>query len=160
MKYLGKIQHDKDLVTKEFVESKAAEIGTQLVTNYSLTSVLHFKGTTTVNIVDGSNTNPNISGYTTRNNGDIIINSTTGKEYVYSNNAWHLLGPVEIDMNLYIQKPQSAVEDQVLVYNGSNWVAKDPGVLGIYQYGTEDLIPGVSDLADGTLYFYIAPELE
>ena len=53
-----------------------------LRTNLGLSNALHFIGKATVDITDGSTTDPSISGYSTKTAGDVIIDKNNSREYV------------------------------------------------------------------------------
>lgn len=58
-----------------------------LRTSLGLSNALHFIGKATVNIADGSTTDPEISGYTVstdRKAGDVIIDKNNSREYVWT----------------------------------------------------------------------------
>lgn len=57
-----------------------------------ITGAMHYIGTATVPITNGSSTDPGISGYSISNaqNGDIIVYQT--KEFVWESNQWRLIG--------------------------------------------------------------------
>lgn len=64
-----------------------------LVEALNLSGAMHLIGTTNINITDGSNTNPEIEGYTTRTPGDVIIDKNSAREYVWTSiGQWELLG--------------------------------------------------------------------
>ena len=57
-----------------------------------LSNAMHFVGIATVAITDGSTTNPSISGYTTKQKGDVIIDKESAYEYVWTGSKWEKLG--------------------------------------------------------------------
>ena len=57
-----------------------------------LSNAMHFVGIATVAITDGSTTNPSISGYTTKQKGDVIIDKESAYEYVWTGSKWERLG--------------------------------------------------------------------
>ena len=57
-----------------------------------LSNAMHFVGIATVAITDGSTTNPSISGYTTKQKGDVIIDKDSAYEYVWTGSKWEKLG--------------------------------------------------------------------
>lgn len=67
-----------------------------LVNKLGLSTAMHFIGKATVAITDNSTTNPNISGYdftSDRKPGDVIIDSNSDAEYVWTiNGTWEKLG--------------------------------------------------------------------
>lgn len=67
-----------------------------LLSNLGLSTAMHFIGKATVAITDNSTTNPNISGYdftSDRKPGDVIIDSNSDAEYVWTiNGTWEKLG--------------------------------------------------------------------
>lgn len=70
--------------------------------NLGLSNVLHFRGIATVEISDGSNIDPEIEGYNTRANGDIIIDKNNACEYIWYEDHWECLGPE----GLYVTKDE------------------------------------------------------
>lgn len=66
-----------------------------LRTNLGLSNALHFRGIATVAITDGSTTNPTISGYdfSKKEAGDVIIDSVSAYEFVWTGSKWERLGP-------------------------------------------------------------------
>ena len=59
-----------------------------------LSTAMHFIGKATVDITDGSTTDPKITGYTTKTAGDVIIDKNNSYEYVWTlENKWERLGP-------------------------------------------------------------------
>ena len=76
---------DWDAVNKAYVDNKAA----------GLTGAMHFQGKATVDIADGSTTDPVISGYDFANKkakGDVILGKDDHKEYVWTGSVWEELG--------------------------------------------------------------------
>ena len=75
-----------DLTTKAQVASYVA------TKTAGLTGAMHFKGTATVAITDGSTTNPTITGYdwSTKEAGDVVTYGA--KEFVWTGTAWEELG--------------------------------------------------------------------
>ena len=76
---------DWDAVNKAYVDNKAA----------GLTGAMHFQGKATVDIADGSTTDPVISGYDFANKkakGDVILGKDDHKEFVWNGSTWELLG--------------------------------------------------------------------
>ena len=67
---------------KSYIDGKTA----------GLTGAMHFIGKATVDIADGSTTDPAISGYTTKAKGDVILGKDDHKEFVWDGNKWELLG--------------------------------------------------------------------
>ena len=73
-----------DLVTR-------AQVSTYVASKTAgLTGAMHFIGTATVPITDGSTTDPEISGYTTKTAGDVVLYGA--KEFVWNGSAWEELG--------------------------------------------------------------------
>lgn len=66
-----------------------------LRTNLGLSNALHFRGIATVEITDGSTTNPTISGYdfSKKEAGDVIIDKDSAYEFIWSGSKWERLGP-------------------------------------------------------------------
>lgn len=59
-----------------------------------LSTAMHFIGKATVDITDGSTTDPKITGYTTKTAGDVIIDKSNSYEYVWTlEGKWERLGP-------------------------------------------------------------------
>ena len=67
---------------KSYIDEKTA----------GLTGAMHFIGKATVDIADGSTTDPAISGYTTKAKGDVILGKYDHKEFVWDGSKWELLG--------------------------------------------------------------------
>lgn len=67
---------------KTYIDNKTA----------GLTGAMHFIGKATVDIADGSTTDPAISGYTTKTKGDVILGKDDHKEFVWNGTKWELLG--------------------------------------------------------------------
>ena len=70
---------------KSYIDGKTA----------GLTGAMHFQGKATVDIADGSTTNPVISGYDFTNKkakGDVILGKDDHKEFVWDGSKWELLG--------------------------------------------------------------------
>lgn len=65
---------------------------TTLRESLGLSNAMHFVGIATVAIADGSTTNPSISGYTTKQKGDVIIDKESAYEYVWTGSKWERLG--------------------------------------------------------------------
>lgn len=65
---------------------------TTLRESLGLSNAMHFIGIATVAITDGSTTNPSISGYTTKQKGDVIIDKESAYEYVWTGSKWERLG--------------------------------------------------------------------
>lgn len=64
-----------------------------LRTSLGLSNAMHYIGKATVAITDGSTTDPKIGGNaTTLVSGDVVIDSTDSREYVWNGSAWELLG--------------------------------------------------------------------
>lgn len=61
--------------------------------NLGLSNAMHFIGVAKVAITDGSTTDPQITGYSTKTAGDVIIDKDSSYEYVWSSaNKWERLG--------------------------------------------------------------------
>ena len=70
---------------KSYIDEKTA----------GLTGAMHFQGKATVDIADGSTTDPVISGYDFANKkakGDVILGKDDHKEFVWDGSKWELLG--------------------------------------------------------------------
>lgn len=64
-----------------------------LKTSLGLSSAMHYIGKATVTITDGSTTDPKIGGSaTTLVSGDVVIDSSDSREYVWNGSKWELLG--------------------------------------------------------------------
>lgn len=64
-----------------------------LVDSLGLSKAMRFIGIATVAITDGSTTDPGITNYTTKTAGDVIIDSDSSREYIWSTTGeWELLG--------------------------------------------------------------------
>lgn len=57
-----------------------------------LTGAMHFIGKATVDITDGSTTDPQIANYTTKEKGDVILGKDDHKEFVWNGAIWEELG--------------------------------------------------------------------
>lgn len=94
----------KDVVSDIGANSTSTDLPTaQAVAQYvqaqtgglgGLTGAMHFRGTSTVAITDGSTVNPTISGYDFHgngdNSGDVVL--WNAQEYVWTGSSWELLG--------------------------------------------------------------------
>lgn len=70
---------------KNYIDEKTA----------GLTGAMHYQGKATVDIADGSTTDPVISGYDFANKkakGDVILGKDDHKEFVWNGSTWELLG--------------------------------------------------------------------
>lgn len=77
------------IAEKSDLDAKIQAINNQLG---GLTGAMHFIGKATVDITDGSTTDPVISGYTTKEKGDVILGKDDHKEFVWNGSAWEELG--------------------------------------------------------------------
>lgn len=82
-----------------------------------LSNAMHFVGIATVAITDGSTTNPSISGYTTKQKGDVIIDKESAYEYVWTGDKWERLGG-----DGSYKTVQSAVVDPTASGNSSTFI--------------------------------------
>ena len=95
-------------ITTKSIDSEVANNSNNLITsgavkNYvdttlsGISSAMHFIGIANSIIVDGEADDPYITGYSINNaqNGDVIA-TDNGEEYVWYNDAWHILGPENI----------------------------------------------------------------
>ena len=57
-----------------------------------LSGAMRFIGRATVNIIDGSTTDPKISGYNTKQSGDVILNKDDQREMIWTGSTWEELG--------------------------------------------------------------------
>lgn len=82
----------KKLATEEYVDGQMTTINNQLG---SLTGAMHFIGKATVDITDGSTTDPVIADYDFANKkekGDVILGKDDHKEFVWNGSVWEELG--------------------------------------------------------------------
>lgn len=89
------------IIKKKFVteidENRAAFATVGAIKDYvaqqtaGLTGAMHFIGESTVSIINGSSTDPQITGYRTRTLGDVIL-ANNAQEYVWTGEYWRLLG--------------------------------------------------------------------
>lgn len=89
----------------------------KLRTALGLSSAMHFIGTATVAITDGSTTDPKITGYATKQQGDVIIDKESSYEYVWTGTAWERLGGDSSYKTI-----QSAVADPAASGNSSTFI--------------------------------------
>lgn len=82
-----------------------------------LSNAMHFVGIATVAITDGSTTNPSISGYTTKQKGDVIIDKESAYEYVWTGSKWERLGGDDSYKTV-----QTAVADPTASGNSSTFI--------------------------------------
>jgi hypothetical protein len=70
---------------KDAINVTAADLG--------LSKAMRFIGVAANTITDGGTQDPGISGYSTKTAGDVIIDSASSREYVWSTTGkWELLG--------------------------------------------------------------------
>lgn len=85
-------EDETDAATKKYVDIKIQAINNQLG---GLTGAMHFIGKATVDITDGSTTDPVITDYDFTNKkekGDVILGKDDHKEFVWNGSAWEELG--------------------------------------------------------------------
>lgn len=100
---------------KSYIDEKTA----------GLTGAMHFQGKATVDITDGSTTDPVISGYDFANKkakGDVILGKDDNKEYVWTGSVWEELGDegsyaLKTELNKKISKSGDTFSG-TLTYNG------------------------------------------
>lgn len=90
---------------------------TTLRESLGLSNAMHFVGIATVAITDGSTTNPSISGYTTKQKGDVIIDKESAYEYVWTGSKWEKLGGDDSYKTV-----QTAVADPTASGNSSTFI--------------------------------------
>ena len=90
---------------------------TTLRESLGLSNAMHFVGIATVAITDGSTTNPSISGYTTKQKGDVIIDKESAYEYVWTGSKWERLGGDDSYKTV-----QTAVADPTASGNSSTFI--------------------------------------
>lgn len=88
-----KLNNDSVSIAGNSVPLGGAIDATTLKTSLGLSNALHFIGVATVDIEDGSKTDPNIDGYTTQTAGDVIIDRASAYEYIWTGSKWERLGP-------------------------------------------------------------------
>lgn len=76
------------------VQNKVITTEIQTINNKlgGLTGAMHFIGKATVDITDGSTTDPQIANYTTKEKGDVILGKDDHKEFVWNGATWEELG--------------------------------------------------------------------
>lgn len=76
------------------VQNKVITTEIQTINNKlgGLTGAMHFIGKATVDITDGSTTDPQIANYTTKEKGDVILGKDDHKEFVWNGATWEKLG--------------------------------------------------------------------
>lgn len=77
------------IAEKSDLDAKIQAINNQLG---GLTGAMHFIGKATVDITDGSTTDPQIANYTTKEKGDVILGKDDHKEFVWNGAIWEELG--------------------------------------------------------------------
>lgn len=85
-------EDETDAATKKYVDIKIQAINNQLG---GLTGAMHFIGKATVDITDGSTTDPVITDYDFTNKkekGDVILGKDDHKEFVWNGSTWEELG--------------------------------------------------------------------
>ena len=76
-------------VVKAAIDDLQTSVNNQLG---GLTGAMHFIGKATVDITDGSTTDPQIANYTTKEKGDVILGKDDHKEFVWNGAIWEELG--------------------------------------------------------------------
>lgn len=76
-------------VVKAAIDDLQTTVNNQLG---GLTGAMHFIGKATVDITDGSTTDPQIANYTTKEKGDVILGKDDHKEFVWNGAIWEELG--------------------------------------------------------------------
>lgn len=137
---------------KNYIDEKTA----------GLTGAMHFQGKATVDITDGSTTNPVISGYDFANKkakGDVILGKDDNKEYVWTGSVWEELGDegsyaLKTELNTKISKSGDTFSS-TLTYNGGMTgsnpknIAINVGQGNLYNI---DKIEGVDTIQLGSEY--------
>ena len=114
----GKLANSKVTIAGTDVSLGGSLDAATLKTNLGLNNAMHYIGKATVAITDGSTTDPKIGGNaTTLVTGDVIIDSTDAREYVWNGTKWELLGN---DSSSY-KVTQEAVSKPTAVTN--KWVS-------------------------------------
>lgn len=118
----GSIANDKLTNSAITVAGNSISLGGSLTaetlrTSLGLSSAMHFIGTATVAITDGSTTDPKITGYATKQKGDVIIDKDSSYEYVWTGTAWERLGG-----DSSYKTVQSAVADPAASGNSSTFI--------------------------------------
>lgn len=88
-----------------------------LRTSLGLSNAMHFIGIATVDITDGSTTDPKIANYSTKAKGDVIIDKHSSYEYVWTGSTWEKLGG-----DASYKTTQSAVGDPAASGNSSTFI--------------------------------------
>ncbi len=122
---------------------------TTLRESLGLSNAMHFVGIATVAITDGSTTNPSISGYTTKQKGDVIIDKESAYEYVWTGSKWERLGG-----DGSYKTVQTAVDDPTASGNSSTFIktiSQDKnGVITATKATIANHVIQVNDTAAGT----------
>ena len=118
----GSIANDKLANSSVTIAGNAISLGGSLTaetlrTALGLSSAMHFVGTATVAITDGSTTDPKIDKYTTKQKGDVIIDKESSYEYVWTGTTWERLGGDSSYKTI-----QSAVADPAASGNSSTFI--------------------------------------
>lgn len=118
----GSIANNKLTNSAITIAGNAISLGGSLTaetlrTSLGLSSAMHFIGTATVAITDGSTTDPKIDKYTTKQKGDVIIDKDSSYEYVWTGTAWERLGG-----DSSYKTVQSAVADPAASGNSSTFI--------------------------------------
>lgn len=125
-------------VIKSYVDDKLS----------GLTGAMHFIGKATVDITDGSTTDPVISGYDFANKkakGDVILGKDDNKEFVWDGTKWELLG----DEGSYALK----TELNTKISKSGDTMSGDLGLNGHDIRGVGNLLIGNSGSS-----IYISPD--
>ena len=88
-----------------------------LRTSLGLSNAMHFVGIATVDLTDGSTTDPKIANYSAKTKGDVIIDRHSSYEYVWTGSAWEKLGG-----DASYKTTQSAVSDPAASGNSSTFI--------------------------------------
>lgn len=94
----GQFSNDRLANSKVTIAGNDVSLGGSLTADtlresLGLSNAMHFIGVAKVAITDGSTTDPQITGYSTKTAGDVIIDKDSSYEYVWSSaNKWERLG--------------------------------------------------------------------
>ncbi len=127
----GDISKNKVTVDSSLTDNGTNPVQGKVIKSYvddklsGLTGAMHFIGKATIDITDGSTTDPAISGYDFANNkakGDVILGKDDHKEFVWDGTKWELLGDegsyaLKTELNTKVSKSGDTFSG-TLTYNG------------------------------------------
>lgn len=87
------IANPKIIIANNEVSLGGSLAASTLIESLGLSKAMRFIGVATNTITDSGTQDPGISGYSTKTAGDVVIDSTSSREYVWSTTGkWELLG--------------------------------------------------------------------